>query len=319
MIGRQFPQTSPGGLMTEIVPLEYGKLSYRPLFLDYVRRYQALSELFAGDPFGSESWSTIAREVGAAVHPRAAVSRDLVELNGQLGADAAALSSIEALDSGALAVVTGQQVGILGGPLYTLYKALSAVRLARSASALLGRTVVPLFWMDTDDHDFEEIAQAHLLNASGELVSVRYEPENRGSRVPVGQLRLDPAIEKVIEAASRALPQSEFQEELRASFEAYAPGRTLAEAFGSFLLRLTRGTGLVIVDPSRPALKRLAIDLFRREIETGRESHEKVRASTQKLVAAGYHAQVTPVDSQLNPTPRRASPSTPASCCPRAW
>jgi bacillithiol biosynthesis cysteine-adding enzyme BshC len=286
--------------MTEIVPLEYRKLSYRPLFLEYVQRYATLSELFAGDPFENQSWSRLARKLSGAAHPRAAVSRDLTELNRHLGADAAALSSLEALASGALAVVTGQQVGILGGPLYTLYKALSAVRLARSASALLGSPVVPIFWMDTDDHDFEEIAEAHLLDAEGGLVSVRYEPEHRESRVPVGQLKLEPAIERVIEAASRALPPSEFQDELRASLEAYAPGRTLAEAFGSFLLRLTRGTGLVIVDPSRPALKRLAIDLFRREIETRRESQETVRAATGKLLSAGYHAQVTPVDSQLN-------------------
>src|SRR5262245_43246559 len=111
--------------MTEIVPLEYRKLSYRPLFLEYLQRYATLSELFAGDPYENQSWSRLARELGAAAHPRAAVSRDLTELNRHLGADAAALTSLEALAGGALAVVTGQQVGILGGPLYTLYKALS--------------------------------------------------------------------------------------------------------------------------------------------------------------------------------------------------
>ncbi len=286
--------------MTETVPLDYRKLSYKPLFLDYLHRYSALSEFFPGDPFESESWTKIARELDAVAHPRAAVSRELLELNRDLGADEAALSTIDALGKGALAIVTGQQVGILGGPLYTLYKALSAVRVARNASALLERPVVPLFWMDTDDQDFDEVRHAHLIGASGELVSVHYETDGVESRIPVGGRRLGPAIEKVLDDASRALPDSEFKAELLQALEVYAPGRTLAQAFGGFLLCLTRGTGLAIVDPSSPALKRLAVDLFRRELRRGQESRERVRETTRKLVAAGYHAQASPADSQLN-------------------
>ena len=286
--------------MTETVPLDYRKLSYKPLFLDYLHRYRTLSQFFPGDPFERESWATVARELDAVTHPRAAVARTLLDLNRDLGGDDAALSSVTALGEGALAIVTGQQVGILGGPLYTLYKALSAVRVARSASSQLGRPVVPLFWMDADDHDFDEVRHAHLLSPSGELVSVHYEVGGGESRIPVGGRRLEPAIEKVLEAASQALPASEFKAELLQALEAYAPGRSLAEAFGSFLLRLTRGTGLAVVDPSLPALKRLAVDLFRRELAEGRESKKSVRAATEKLVAAGYHAQATTVDSQLN-------------------
>ena len=286
--------------MTETVPLDYRKLSYKPLFLDYLHRYRTLSQFFPGDPFERESWATVARELDAATHPRAAVARTLLDLNRDLGGDDAALSSVTALGEGALAIVTGQQVGILGGPLYTLYKALSAVRVARSASSQLRRPVVPLFWMDADDHDFDEVRHAHLLSPSGELVSVHYEVGGGESRIPVGGRRLEPAIEKVLEAASQALPASEFKAELLQALEAYAPGRSLAEAFGSFLLRLTRGTGLAVVDPSLPALKRLAVVLFRRELAEGQESKKSVRAATEKLVAAGYHAQATTVDSQLN-------------------
>jgi bacillithiol biosynthesis cysteine-adding enzyme BshC len=286
--------------MTETVPLDYRKLSYKPLCLDYIHRYEALSEFFPGDPFERESWTKIARELDSRTHPRAAVARTLLDLNRDLGADEPALASVTALGQGALAIVTGQQVGILGGPLYTLYKALSAVRMARSASSQLGRPVVPLFWMDTDDHDFDEVRHAHLLGHSGELVSVHYEAEDGESRIPVGGRRLGPAIEKVLEEASRALPASEFKAELLQALEAYAPGRSFAEAFGSFLLRLTRGTGLAVVDPSIPALKRLAVDLFRRELSEGQESRERVRAAAGKLVAAGYHAQAIMMDSHVN-------------------
>jgi len=300
MIGRLFSSPRSGGVMTEIVPLDYHKLSYKPLFLDYLHRFPALSEFFPGDPFERQSWAKVARELDATTHPRAAVARSLSVLNRDLGADEAALASVAALEKGALAIVTGQQVGILGGPLYTLYKALSAVRIARSVSSQLARPVVPLFWMDTDDHDFDEVSRTHLLGASGELVSVHYEGEEGASRVPVGGRAIAPAIEKVLEAASQALPASEFKGEIFQALEAYTPGRSFAEAFGSFLLRLTRGTGLAIVDPSLPALKRLAVDLFRRELSESEKSRETVREATRKLVAAGYHAQASLVDSQLN-------------------
>ncbi len=287
--------------MTEIVPLDYRKLSYKPLFLDYLYRYPRLSEFFPADPYERGSWERIARELDRARHPRAEVARALLDLNRDLGADEAALASAGALEKGALAVVTGQQVGILGGPLYTLYKALTAVRLARSASSFLGRPVVPLFWMDADDHDFDEVRHAHLLSSGGELLSLHYEGDGGESRIPLGRRRLEPAIEKVLEAASQALPPSEFQGELLQSLrECYAPGRSFANAFGSFLLRLTRGSGLAVVDPTLPALKRLAVDLFARELRENQESKARVRAASEKLLAAGYHAQATPSESQLN-------------------
>jgi bacillithiol biosynthesis cysteine-adding enzyme BshC len=287
-------------LMTEIASIDYRKLPYKRLFVDYLHRYQALSEFFPGDPFEKASWAKLAAALDKATHPRADVAKALSELNRALGADEAALASLSALEKGALAVVTGQQVGILGGPLFTLYKALTAVRLARTASADLGRPVVPLFWMDTDDHDFEEIRDAYLLGSTGELVSLRYEAGGE-SRLPVGGRRLTPPIEKLLEQASEALPSSEFKSDLfQALRESYAPGRTLAEAFGSFLLRMTRGSGLAVVDPSARALKRLGVDLFRRELREGRESRERVRAATERLVSAGYHSQASPVYSQLN-------------------
>jgi bacillithiol biosynthesis cysteine-adding enzyme BshC len=286
--------------MSSVVALDYRELSFKPLFLDYLHRYDALSEFFPGDPFASESFRKLARELETTSHPRAEVARTLEGQNRALGADEAALASVAALGRGALVVVTGQQVGILGGPLYGLYKALTAVRLARKASSDLGRPVVPLFWLAADDHDFEEVRSAHVLGAGGELVSLRY-ADGDESRVPVGGRKLGPEIEKLVEAASNALPASEFKNEvLDALGQSYSPGRTFAGAFGSFLLRLTRGTGLAVVDPSIAELKRLAADLFRRELLEARESRESVRATTERLVAAGYHSQATPIDSQTH-------------------
>jgi bacillithiol biosynthesis cysteine-adding enzyme BshC len=288
-------------LMVEVVPLDYRKLQYRPLFLDYLHRFEALSAFFPGDPFRSDSYRVVARELDSREHPREPVVRALDALNRRLGADEATLASLEALREGALAVVTGQQVGLFGGPLYTLYKALTAVRLARWASETLDRKVVPVFWMDADDHDFDEVRHFSLLSSSNELVDLRYEPSDSELRLPVGARRLGPAIETVLSAASSALPPSEFRDELiEVLSRCYAPGRTLAEAFGGFLLHATRGTGLAVVDPALPELKGLARGLFAREVSEDGTSSAAVRATTERLVALGYHAQASTTDSQLN-------------------
>ena len=130
--------------------------------------------------------------------PSTSTATPLRALNTALGADELALLSIDALGDGALAVITGQQVGLFGGPLYTLYKALTAVRLARAAEAELQTKVVPLFWMDTDDHDFAEVQSTWILDAANELVELRYDTEDASEKLPVGGRKLTPAIGTVL-------------------------------------------------------------------------------------------------------------------------
>ena len=285
----------------ELATLDYRKLSYKPLFLDYLHRFEALSPFFPGDPSAPSSWKKIEAELDRSKHPRASVAPALERLNRSLGADEPALESVASLGAGALAVVTGQQVGLLGGPLYTLYKALTTVRLARWAASTLHRPVVPLFWMDADDHDFEEVRHAYLLSAGSDVLDLRYGEAEAESRVPVGARKLDASIEALLKEAREALPPSEFQEEiLDVLSSCYAPGRTLAEAFGSWLLRMTRGTGLVVVDPTLPELKKAGSDLFARELGDGRASSAAVLETTEKLLSLGYHAQASPSDAQLN-------------------
>ncbi len=149
--------------------------SYKPLFLDYIHDYGRLSGFFAGDPQSTGVLAKDRRKLDDHPRNRAKVAEVLRGLNQKLGADGNALASIDALEKGALAVVTGQQVGLFGGPLYTLYKALTAVEIARQASALLNRPVVPLFWMDSDDHDFDEVRDVRLIDSHHELVSLRYD------------------------------------------------------------------------------------------------------------------------------------------------
>ena len=117
--------------------LDYRNLaSYKPLFLDYLHRFDAVSPFFTGDPYDPESWRKMAKALEGRA-PSTSTATPLRKLNTALGADEPALRSIDALGDGALAVISGQQVGLFGGPLYTLYKAMTAVRLARAAEAEL--------------------------------------------------------------------------------------------------------------------------------------------------------------------------------------
>jgi len=281
--------------------LDYRTLpAVKPLFLDYLERFDAVESFFAGNPYDQGSWAATAARVQSVDRPREETAAALVALNGTLGADESALGSLERLRDGALVVITGQQVGLFGGPLYTLYKAVSAVQLARAMESQLGTPVVPLFWMDTDDHDFDEVQSVALIDASRALTRVRYEDDGDANR-SVGGHVLSDAITDVVDRISDALPPTEFKDEIVAVMrECYAPGRTMAEAFGSWILRLTRGTGLAVVDPSLPELKAQAASLFERELGHPDASAEQVRNASEKLIAHGYHAQATPAESGVN-------------------
>jgi bacillithiol biosynthesis cysteine-adding enzyme BshC len=288
--------------MPQTATLDYHALgTYKPLFLDYLDRFDRLSAFFAADPYDAGSWHRIASELQGKDHPRARVAEVLRSLNRDAGCDAATLESLDSLASGALAVVTGQQVGLFGGPLYTLYKALTAVRLAAEAERELGTRVVPIFWMDTDDHDFAEVQQASVIDRNQELRRLTYEPSADNDRLPVGRLELERSLDELMGAASDALPDTEFKAEIFGGLrECYAPGRTLAEAFGAWMHRMTRGSGLVVMDPSLPELKALGSELFLREVEEESASSASVRKTTQELLALGYHEQASPSEGQLN-------------------
>jgi bacillithiol biosynthesis cysteine-adding enzyme BshC len=287
--------------MSQAQSLDYRSLpSYKPLFLDYLHRFDALSPFFAADPFEPDSWLKVASALEARSASQDAAT-PLRALNEALGADEHALRSIDGLKEGALAVVTGQQVGLFGGPLYTLYKAMSAVRLARAAEEQLQKRVVPLFWMDTDDHDFAEVQNAWVLDPAYDLVNLRYEGRDDNERFAVGGRELNADIESVLNHAEKTLPETEFKQEVLAALrQSYAPGNTMARAFGSWLLRMTRGTGLAVVDPALPELKRIGAGVFEREIADGSESTRLVQKTTEELLALGYHAQASASETNLN-------------------
>ena len=191
-------------------------------------------------------------------------------------------------------MVTGQQAGLFGGPLYTLLKALTAVRMAARLADEHGTAVVPVFWVDAEDHDLDEIRTCHVLN--GELAPA---PVALDVGAPPGtsaaSVTLDESIRKTLDALRAALPPTEFTAEvLDALASSYAPGARLVEAFAGWLDRLLGHHGLVVFDASDPAAKPFVRSLFQREIASPGRTARLAAETGAELAALGYHAQASP-------------------------
>ena len=189
--------------------------------------------------------------------------------------------------------MTGQQVGLFTGPLYTIYKTITTLQLTEEWAAQTGRPVVPVFWVEGEDHDFEEIATARVLHRN-EVVPLSYEPEVEDNPGAVGRLALTDAIHEGLDRLDEVLPPSDFKpgvmERVRA---AYQPGTRIEDAFAQLMRSLFEDEGLVFVNPDDARLKALSRPLFRRELEEPTVPSARIDATTQALRDQGYHAQVT--------------------------
>ena len=224
---------------------------------------------------------------------RGRVCDALERLNRKYSTDHTPLNSIAALRRpDAVAILTGQQTGILGGPLYTLYKALSAINLAAQLRAQ-GHNGVPVFWMATDDHDLEEVSRVSFNDASGRVVSLERQAVPEDDDRPVGSVRLNDSIGTLLDDLAVELRQTEFTTELVATLrECWQSGRSFGEAFGAMIAELLRGRGLVIVDPLDPQLKQLAAPISIAAVEQAPAIASSLVRRSDDLRDAGYHAQV---------------------------
>jgi bacillithiol synthase len=196
------------------------------------------------------------------------------------------LENIARLRKGAAAVVTGQQVGLFGGPVFAIYKALTAVKLADQATAA-GVESVPVFWLATHDHDLAEVNHVSIPGPDAVLQTLTTSTHGVPD-APVGTVHFGPEIESVVEAAA-ALLDPEAAALLR---ESYKPGETLGSAYARFFARLCADWGVILLDASDPELHQIAAPLFRAAIERSAELDEGLLARGKELEAAGYHQQV---------------------------
>jgi bacillithiol biosynthesis cysteine-adding enzyme BshC len=218
---------------------------------------------------------------------RRQVAAALERQNKAWGASSETLANIERLKNGAFAVVTGQQVGLFGGPTFALYKALSAVKLAEEATKG-GVDCVPVFWLATQDHDLDEVNQTSFPVVDGQWKKLSGEAEGAND-APVGHIKFTPEISAQIDAVAEAFGDSECVTLLR---DAYRAGESFGSAFAKLLARLFGEWGVILMDASDPEIAAMVTPVFGAAIERASELEQKLTARGKALEAAGYHQQV---------------------------
>ena len=229
----------------------------------------------------------------AATSAHATTLADALEAQSRaFGAGPATLANIAKLRAGARAVVTGQQVVLLGGPLLTLLKAATAIARASQATAETGIEHVPIFWLATEDHDLAEVDQVSLLGKSS-LETLHLGAGPTHNTAPVGNIALPESINALLDQASDLLHHASICDLLRECYamrEGYTP--TFASAFARLMTRLFSEHGLIVMDAAGREFHALGASTLRFAIEHAEELEAALLARTAELEVAGYHAQV---------------------------
>lgn len=255
------------------------------LYRDYLAMSEEaeVSRWYGANPFDGK-WMN--RELLAGTD-RHALADALHAQSVAFGAGSLALANIEKLRSGAKAVVTGQQVGLFGGPLLTLFKAATAAARAAQATRATGIDHVPVFWLATEDHDLAEVDQITLLTKkSAETIKANLKT---AVPVPVGGVPLGEGIGAALEQASELLAWAPVAERLQ---EFYHPGATLGGAFARLIADLFAAQGLIVMDAAGRDFHTLGAPVLRTAIERAAELEEALLARSADLKRHEYHAQV---------------------------
>ena len=194
-------------------------------------------------------------------------------------------------------VATGQQAGLFGGPLLTVYKALTAARLADQLEADLGVPVMPLFTVASEDHDWREINHAHVIDLENRLVRISVgDVEEEVASTPhpaVWRIPIESGIETVLEQLSESTPDTDLKADiLEVVREWYRPGNSYVDAFAQLMRYLMRQHRFLVVPGSHPSVKRRSRDLLRAEWDARRESERRLRRRSEELEEAGFAPQV---------------------------
>jgi bacillithiol synthase len=257
------------------------------LFADFLSDHSKVQEFYPRSPYFNEWFKDEAARLSYDSERRQRVSAILERQNRDWGASPKTLENIARLRAGAQAVVTGQQVGLFGGPAFSIFKALTAVKLAEEATRG-GVDCVPIFWLATEDHDIAEVSEVSIPGPDYVLQKLTA-PTEGVPDAPVGTVRLGPGIQDVVEAAAGLLGPSAVSDFLR---ESYRPGESFGTAFARLFARVFAEWGVILLDATDPEFHHIAEPIYQRAITQAAELDEAVLVRGKALEAAGYHQQV---------------------------
>jgi bacillithiol biosynthesis cysteine-adding enzyme BshC len=293
---RIFAVQRPNGNMISLhIPVDIRRFPWvKKLAVDYAFQFSSLAPFFSGDPTSPSSWT--AAIANAQRHPRrrADLSAMLAAQLERRNAPAAARDAAARLaDSKTVAIVTGQQAALFGGPLFTLYKGLTAAKLAAQISKDHSVPVVAIFWVESDDHDWDEVASVSVLDNDMHRKTILLPPQDGAGHAPIGAIKIGAAIQGTLDQLAATLPQTEFTPDLVASLrDAYAPGFTMSEAFARVVDRTLGDLGVIVFECSDRAAKPFASDVFAHELSHPGRTWALAGEAGRRLTTGGYHVQV---------------------------
>lgn len=273
--------------------------AFSTLFLDYVTDYDKVRKFYNGNFRDPNDWNTLLESLSHRKLQRSALSQILTVQNRNFHCGVKTLANIDSLlNDNTYAVVTGQQVGLFTGPLYTIFKTITTIKLAeRLKSQYPDHNFVPVFWLEGEDHDYEEVGAITLINQSNDLAKIEYQPqirkqgENAGA---VGQVVIDEGIHEFFKTVDGNLLQTEFKPKVLDLFRiAYQVGMTFNKAFVHLMNDLLEDSGLVFLDPHDIEFKRQLQPIFQKELEQTPRTCQLVIDQTVELEKR-YQAQVKP-------------------------
>ena len=259
------------------------------LFASFIENFPKVKELYGHVP-DETGVRAAAGEVRLDASARKAVAEILREQNERLGSSREAMRNIERLRDGAAAIVTGQQVGLFGGPAYCIYKALDAIAWAKRLTRA-GVDAVPIFWMATEDHDLAEANHVFFRERYG-IAQLATEVENSVAGQSVGRISFGNEIAAVVEHANSLLDGSSAKELGAALAATYRAGENFGSAFGKLLARLFENSGLILLEPLDRRLHELARPIYQKVVEQSAEIAGELLARGKELGKSGFHAQV---------------------------
>ena len=273
----------------------------RRLAADYAYDFRAVASFFSGDPSDRAAWADAIARTQAHDRRRGEMAAVIAAQQQRREAPARARDAGRLLaDARTVAVVTGQQAGLFGGPLFTLLKALTALKLAEQVSRDHQVPAVAVFWIDAEDHDWEEVRSCTVFDETLTPRTVSLPARPGAEPAPVATVRLDDSIVDVLSEIARILPPTEFRTSILAGLRrAYTPGVGMAEAFGRWMEQVLGERGLVVFDSSDPASKPLVGEVFARELSMPGQTVKLAALAGSDLTARGYHAQVHAQDDSL--------------------
>lgn len=264
------------------------------LFTDLLSYTPEIQPFYPRSPYFGEWMKDEAAKISYDPARRETVSAILEGQNKAWSASPKTLENIERLRRGAAAVVTGQQVGLFGGPMFAIYKALTAVKLANEASAA-GIEAVPVFWLATYDHDLAEVNHVSFPGTEGVLQTLTTQSQGVHG-APVSAVHFGDEITGLADQAVALLGETEASAWLR---ESYQPGESLGTAFARLYAQVFADWGVIILDPSDPELSRVAEPIYRDAIQRASELAAALLERGNALERAGYHQQVRVTESSV--------------------